>query len=220
MRSGLPRLMLDALTRISSVGAVSCLGTLSELRLMAIDLGWAEQPIRRGDGPVTELRPVTSDDAHPRSLSAIVGLGQQPLHTDGAHLVAPPDVVVLASTEPSETGTRLYRLGSQVRPLAAALTNGLFSIADGGDRFLATALADGRLRFDPGCMTPCDQRARTVAKFFEAAYSEASVHNWSATEGQLLVIDNRRMLQAREAHAPLDEPRVIQRVAFRTPEAP
>jgi hypothetical protein len=58
---------------------------MGTVRKQAAALGWAEVATRRADPPLSVLRPAEPGAAHPRSLSAQYGLGQQPLHIAGAH---------------------------------------------------------------------------------------------------------------------------------------
>lgn len=193
---------------------LSCLGTIEDARIAGAELGWTEHPVRRGDPVVSDLRAVSKDDAHPSSLSAIVGFDAQPLHTDGAHLIQPPDVIVLASTGPTPTATRILDIDSGSHIPRDALRHGIFSVATSPDRLYATALTAARLRYDPGCMTACDQRARTVVEYFSGAFNDSHRHEWTASDGQLLVVDNRWTLHAREAVQTNEIDRTLQRVAF------
>lgn len=185
---------------------------------MAASDGWSEVPVRRGDKPVSVLRPVETDAAHLRSLSARYGLGDQPLHTDGAHLAGPPDIVVLAVSAPSQTPTRLWAYDLVTRrpedPPRAAVSHGMFLVHAGRDSFHVPVLDGDRWRYDPGCMTPCDERARHVDEYLAAQLACASTWEW-ADAGQALVIDNRAVLHARAAVADGDQDREATRVAFR-----
>lgn len=201
-------------------GWVSGSGDVESIRKQAASLGWAEVAPRRGDTTVSVLRPVVAAAAHPSSLSAAYGLGQQPLHTDGAHIQAPPDLLVFISERPSTTPTQLLRPNGASRrkgeieiPLAA-LRHGMFLVRSGRDSFYAPVLSGSRYRYDPGCMTPCDVRALEVQGYFEEQLSRASAHEWSAA-GQVLVVDNRRTLHARSAVAESDAERELTRIAFR-----
>lgn len=179
------------------------------MQLDAKMLGWIMVPIRRGGPTVDTLRPVDPPDAAPNSLSARYGKGAQPLHTDGAHLLEPPDIVVLACETTSTTPTLLWNTISRV---PGFVRHGVFLISSGNDSFFTTAYARGLLRYDPGCMVPCDARARQTVQFFEEAASAATEYRWSEP-GQVLLINNRRVLHARAAAA--HEPqREIQRVSF------
>lgn len=177
--------------------------------------------MRRGDPSVSVLRPTEPGVAHPRSLSAQYGLGQQPLHTDGAHLPDPPDIVVLVSANASPTPTLVWtaaaHIGKGPGPISsrlAAFGHGMFLVRSGRDSFYAPILSGGHYRYDPGCMTACDARARQVDEYLASQLAEASACDWTSS-GQILVIDNRRALHARAAVAEEDTGRELTRVAFR-----
>jgi hypothetical protein len=91
----------------------------------------------------------------------------------------------------------------------------MFLVRNGRDSFYAPALSGSGYRYDPGCMTPCDARAREVQEYFEQELSRAYVHEWQ-TAGQVLVINNRRALHARSAVADGDLDRELTRIAFQT----
>lgn len=198
-------------------------GSLSSIRDQAKSLGWTEVVNRQGDPAVTALRPRTREDAHPHSLSVAYGLGGQPLHTDGAHLPEPPDILVLACEHGSSTPTLLWRslTGPGRTPLPwAASHHGMFLVRNGRDSFYTAVSTRNRYRFDPGCMTACDGRAQQIAAYFDDQLSNATAHEWApgsqrAPGPQLLIVDNRRSLHARAALSTADEQRTLVRVAFR-----
>ena len=194
---------------------------MDSIRQGAKSLGLVEIANRRGDAPLAVLRLVEEGAAHPRSLSAVYGLGQQPLHTDGAHQPDPPDFVVLVSSRPSATATRLWTAKTHHRrrrglasPPSAALDHGMFLVQNGRDSFYAPARSGARYRFDPGCMTACDARAREVEEYFTSQLAQAATYEWTAS-GQVLVIDNQQALHARSAVVEGDSDRELIRVAFR-----
>ncbi len=116
---------------------------------------------RHGDPAVSVLRPAAADAACPNSLSSAYGLRQQPLHTDGAHLGTPPDIVVLIATGPRPVhgGAAVIHIrGGGIS--AEGVRHGMFLVRNGRVSFYTPALSRGRYRYDPGCMTPCDARAR------------------------------------------------------------
>jgi hypothetical protein len=199
-------------------------GDVESIRKQAASLGWGEVAPRRGDPTVSVLRPAAADAAHPNSLSAVYGLGQQPLHSDGAHMQDPPDLLVFISERPSATPTQLWQPGIVVRRRGstrtdarvspAALDHGMFLVRNGRDSFYAPARSGWGYRYDPGCMTPCDARAREVQGYFDQQLSRATVHEWP-TSGQVLVVNNRHALHARSAVANGDLDRELPRIAFR-----
>lgn len=207
--------MLETLVAMSrQEGWAAGSGSIAQIRREAQSLGLTEVPVRRGDPTVTMLRPLSRDDAQANSLSAKYGKGGQPLHTDGAHLAKPPDVVVLACEGTSDTPTRLWRIR---RSLSAPvpldkMKHGVFLVTNGKDSFFSTAYSDSRFRYDPGCMVPCDARARKTVRYFEAAIESVIEHSWDEP-GKVLVIDNRKALHARASV--IDDPhREVQRVSF------
>lgn len=191
-------------------------GDLTSIREQAKLLGWTEVPARRGDPPVTTLKPKSKADAHPGSLSASYGLDAQPLHTDGAHLQVPPDILIFVSQSANKTPTRLWRqprFGRFSVAPNAALLNGMFLVRDGRESFFAPAVLEGRFRFDPGCMAPCDQRAVAAVRYFAEEFDSAEAFEWPSAN-RLLVLNNRRTLHARSAMAPGDEGRELSRIAY------
>jgi len=189
-------------------------GSIDAIRREATRLGLTEVPIRHGGPRVTTLRPLDRDEAPANSLSARYGKGEQPLHTDGAHLRIPPDIVVLTCTGTSRTPTRLWRMTHGVySPMAPNhVVHGVFLVSGGRESFFSTAYSDHRFRYDPGCMVPCDARARETVRYFEAALESAVDHTWNEPN-TVLVIDNRKVLHAR-ASAINDSDREIQRIKF------
>lgn len=190
-------------------------GSLLSLKFAAsgAHLGWREVPTRKGDPCVAELRPTEKSSARRRSLSAIYGLGGQPLHTDGAHLADPPDLIILHAGAPNGTPTLLRKVDAYRD--YERLSHGVFLVDNGPESFYATVRSEVGIRFDPGCMIPCDQRSREVVKFFEESINDAHSHTWTGAD-QFLLVDNRRVLHARAAVSPGDESRILHRIAIRT----
>ncbi|WP_156382766.1 hypothetical protein [Sanguibacter sp. Leaf3] len=195
-------------------GWSSSIGTLAELSWMTRAQGWTAIKQRSDDTtPETVLRPLSAEDAHPASMSATYGLGAQPLHTDGAHTPEPPDLIVLMGEAPSSTPTYLFKdVTYDTTP--KGIYSGVFRVDAGKDTFLTTALSRGRMRYDPGCMTPLDARAREVSRYFEEQLANAHPFSWD-TENLVLLIDNKRALHARGSVAAGDEGRSLTRLAYR-----
>lgn len=206
-----------ALADLARDGWTSFAGTLEDVIKSAALLGWQPVSLRRGDPLVSELRPVPASAARPNSLSSRTGTGPQPLHTDGAHLLQPPDVVALSSIDAHPASTRVFALHPADRR-SEDLRHGVFRVSDGRRSFYSFAMQDERLRFDPFCMSACDGYSRRVVEFFRAAFTASGRHDWSRESPQVLLIDNRRTLHAREAVTREAPPRLLRRIAFRQPE--
>lgn len=161
----------------------------------AVALGWSMVPIRRGESPLGTLRVVEAANAHPHSLSAMVGAGRQPMHTDGAHHREMPDLVLLSAAGPTSTPTLLCNPGC---PTEAQRT-GVFKVGGGRSGFYSGVVdRAGRWRYDPGCMTPMDDEGRAAAAELATLADSAVQYHWTEPN-TVLVIANRRVLHARAA---------------------
>lgn len=212
-----PSVIAEALMVLAERGWASLQGSLQDVTDYARKTGWQPVALRQGDGVVTELRAVASSRAHPNSISSRTGMGAQPLHTDGAHLKKPPDLVALESGTSHRAATRLWVAGGSDIPWDD-VRHGVFRVSDGMAVRFSVAAADNWLRYDPCCMTPMDERSRRAARFFESMYEDSMRHEWRRSTPEVLLIDNRRTLHAREAVDPADPPRRLTRAAFRRPE--
>lgn len=193
--------------------------SVAEVRFAATLLHWKEVAGRTSDPSVTDLRPKDRQNARPRSLSATYGLGPQPLHTDGAHLSNPPDLLLLFADEPSITPTLLWSTrstsSSRTRP-SSALAHGIFLVDKGRESFFTTSkLGALGVRYDPGCMIPCDQRARAAAQFFVDIIADATEYHWTFPRS-VLIIDNTTTLHARAEVPSQDKSRHLRRIVFTT----
>lgn len=154
---------------------------------------------RSSDDDVKVLRAMSKEKAHPRSLSAQYGYEPFPFHTDGAHLQTPPDFMLLAAKQDDagESPTHLKRLWVPPPPADDDdMRRGVFRVDAGRRTFYATCQsADGRTRFDPGCMAPIDPRSRRLADAILAGEPDFS-HGWTRS-GEILIVDNTRVMHAR-----------------------
>lgn len=195
-----------------------------DLTKLSFDLhghdGWDIVASRVGGPLVDTLTPTSADEAPKKSLSAKYGLGEQPLHTDGAHQQERPGIILLSAAQPSKIPTLLWRMRS-FRDLPdgiyADLHHGLFNVDSGKGSFLAPALDRHGFRFDPGCMEPADQRAKRVAGYFASVQKDAEHYEWRES-GQILAINNQGVLHAR-ADTDDDLNRAMHRVTLKQGKA-
>jgi hypothetical protein len=196
---------------------------LRGLRFEATLAKWEEVETRTGQGTTTVLRPTSQTTApFPRSISAVYGLDEQPLHVDGAHFPTPPDAVLLFCEEPNETPTNILSIKDLDLSFASAkeylpseyLRHGLFIVGSGPAAFLAPVLDDGRLRYDPNVMEPADARARDAAEYLKSMQDKATPFHWSVPKSYLLIA-NRLALHGRAKVLESDSAREVTRVAFR-----
>lgn len=201
----------DVEKELRSHGFALRVGTLSDVSIASIMQQKWKQDVQKGGANESTLRPMDQTRAPLRTLSAVHGLGAQPLHTDGAHLKQMPDVIVLHAPSPTETATIVWNLG---RKFPSSLRSGVFTVHGNAGGFLAHALANQRLRFDPVCMSPADNLAKEAMAFFDGVRDDAYCHHWSQSD-TLLFIDNTMSLHAREAVVDGEAAsRVIRRAAY------
>lgn len=168
---------------------------------IAYSLGDPRASRRRGP-LIDHLVPTEQQAANPQSLSARYGLSEFPWHTDGAHWSTPPRYLVMACFEADQQAAdTLICEGRLFDPLnSVAARSAVFRIINGGNSFYASARppSDCYYRYDPGCMTPTNDRAREVVSAID---QEKPVHEhkieWGA--GKFLLLDNWRYLHRRTA---------------------
>jgi hypothetical protein len=68
------------------------------------------------------------------------------------------------------------------------------------------------LRYDLACMRPASKRGKLMAERLEALIASSAPERLSWERGQLLVIDNYRMLHARGPAVVTDKDRVLIRI--------
>lgn len=184
-----------------------------DLRLerQARECGLQPTENRRGSGHLSALTPKTEEQAHPSSISAMVGLGKQPLHTDGAHQRTVPDFVLLWSETVSVTPTRIW----EPKNIPRGSRSGVFIITSGQERWLASGWDDEGIRFDPGCMAPGDAFALQLSTVLQDPPEEEVELIYWDKPGKVLLLRNRRVLHGRAAVAEGDTDRCLQRIAFK-----
>jgi hypothetical protein len=176
-------------------------GVLAAMRELGRALG---RPLAGRAGALLEIVvPTRIGEAWSRSLSARHGLAILPLHVESSHRTRPCRYVVLgclAPGSPSVATTLLDRHKLEFTPAEAALLAGAAVLVRSGRRsFYSTILSRDAayLRFDAGCMEAVDARGRAAMRLMDERLAETRPirHEW--IEGQILVIDNWRMLHGR-----------------------
>jgi alpha-ketoglutarate-dependent taurine dioxygenase len=170
------------------------------VRLIAARIGrpW---PHAQNEGNVERLAPRSRKDARPNSLSAMFGRGEFPAHTDQAHRLLPPRFLILAAAE-MEYGaarTTLVRVPTFTSSQAEAVRDGVFLVSNGSQSFYSSILRRDRrfVRFDAACMTPTNTQAVAAARVFMEGIEAGDVHEVEWRLGDILVVDNWKMLHGR-----------------------
>jgi len=163
---------------------------------------------------IKELQPRDSDSALRNTLSARYGTGAFPFHTEAAYWLCPPNYWVLFCENPS-SGKRPTLLvdGSE---LALGADSTLFkhvpwlvyrTYRPFYASVLETSSGEIRVRLDEQCMRPTYKTdlAERFKVFSDAA--KRSVIDW--TGGDLVIIDNWRMLHGRGPAIAADSDRLL-----------
>jgi hypothetical protein len=147
--------------------------------------------------------PRSQGEAYPKSLSPIHGAGAFPLHTDAAHLTKPPRFSALgcqaAGSSPVPTVLVHYDSLGPAESTAADLSAAPFLVSNGRRSFYSTTCDEKemRVRYDRGCMRPASSRSAKLAARFDHAWSRAPMHIHRCAAGDILVLNNWRVLHGR-----------------------
>ncbi len=161
----------------------------------------------RNGALIESIVPRSIEAAEERSLSAIYGLSELPLHIDTAHYLRPARYLLLGCANPgrSTTQTRLAPTSAlEFSPSELSLLSSTALLVRTGRRsFYSTILDHNRpfFRYDPGCMEPLDARGEQAMQIVSDAINRIEVirHEWR--RGEILLIDNWKMLHGRSATA-------------------
>lgn len=154
------------------------------------------------------IEPKGAEDAHPRSLSARYGLDALPFHTELSHRTRPCRYLLLGCIDPGSSGAATKLLDWRTLGFSSEeldlLEETPVLVRSGRRSFYSTILAPGGafLRYDPGCLEAVDQRGHTALALIEHRIAAASpqAHEWH--RGDILIIDNWRVLHGRSSSDP------------------
>ena len=181
----------------------TCGGSKLEAEVFALAHFLGTPAVGRRGRILEFLVPRSSWMANRNSLSALHGQGPFPLHTDGAHLPAPPRFLVLACDHPGScpvpTIIQHFDNIGFTDAERRSCEDATFLIRNGRRSFYSTVLSLHRpfIRFDQGCMVPSSDEACAVMHAIATKFAmlkPTEVH-WRA--GDILVIDNWRVLHGR-----------------------
>lgn len=154
------------------------------------------------------IAPSAPEQSHPRSLSVSNGLGRLPLHVELSHRTVPCRYVAMACLDPGHPRAATLLLDRKTLGFTpedeALLVSAPIFVRSGRRSFYSTLMPPHRsyLRYDPGCIEAPDERGLAALEFLEKRLStaEPQKHEWQP--GDILVIDNWRVLHGRSSSAP------------------
>jgi L-asparagine oxygenase len=216
-RAGFPREAADA---IEAHGfAVLPAVEPAEVLSLAYGLGVPTADSRSAE-LVKDLRPVELGSAANNTLSARFGTGAFPLHTETAYWRDPVRYLMLYCVEPGHAA-RATVLADPVVAIsdedAKLLRSALWTVRRIRRPFLTTVIDSApsgraRFRFDAECMAPADQMASRSAETLSRLIATQTRVSMDWKQGDVLVLDNHRLLHGRAASDRPDPDRHLQRV--------
>jgi hypothetical protein len=196
------------------VEARDCLAVANSL---GVPVGDARNP-----EPLRLIRPQPLDKAKTNTLSSRYGLGAFPFHTDAAYWPIPPRFILFYCVNPGSGDRPTLLVDPQEwllsDPIRLALCNEVWRVTTRRP-FLCTVGTQGdnglSVRFDEACMVPVTSGAQDVRETVRASLGSSSKTKIQWNEGDLLIVDNLRLLHARGEAAHADEDRVLARILIR-----
>lgn len=151
------------------------------------------------------LRPTPKQEAKKNTLSSRYGTGVFPFHTDTAYWQHPADYLLLYCVNPGcgKRQTLLSDATSWCLPQAKIdiLVNEIWKVVMTPTPFLCTVgnVREGflRIRFDQDCMLPAVPGKDEAIKIVLQAIRDSSQEAFSWKAGDLLILDNQRILHSR-----------------------
>ena len=179
------------------------------------------QPVGESRDPaiVRMLSPQVPSEALTNTLSSRYGMGPFPFHTESAYWRHPSRFVVLYCVHPGSGERPTLLKDSAEWDLSSRklqiLTHGAWK--SGGSRRFVCAIGSRcsgrlRLRFDLDCMKPLNRAAREASEIVGLCMQSQMPQRIEWHPGDLLVIDNFRILHARGAAGAPDQDRILERV--------
>ncbi len=196
------------------VGYVECLPIAHSLGVPAGDF--------RSPEPLRLIRPRATDKAKQNTLSSRYGMGAFPFHTDSAYWPTPARFILFHCVSPG-AGDRPTLLidprewslpGCERRLLCNEVwrvtTRRPFHCTVGRERDEGFCV-----RFDEACMVPVTTGANAVLQVIRDAILNSRIVTIQWREGDLLIVDNLRLLHARGWALQPDEDRILARILIR-----
>lgn len=168
------------------------------------------------------IQPKPKDTALGNTLSSRFGLGEFPLHTDGAGKILPPKYIFLefqgafaSSVSISLFDLNFIRETSECRKY---MHRYIFSVKNGVRNFISPIFNQNKhgdfFRYNPAIMKPLNDDAKKISSLIETnSSSHTGLITFFPSEGSAIFIDNHRLLHSRGAMSEgVSEGRSVRRI--------
>jgi L-asparagine oxygenase len=171
---------------------------------------------------IKDIRPQPKVAANINTLSSRYGMGAFPVHTEAAYLPSPPRFLLLYCMKPGSGGRKTVLMDA--RQLFTELSGdhppGTWVVKAGRSPFLCKAIwwkssSEFGIRYDRECLFPAGPAARSEEKWIHEFIAKSAPVEIQWTEGQLLIIDNCRVLHGRGGSKSDDRDRWLKRILIR-----
>lgn len=176
---------------------------------------------RSGSSFCDRVTPKDAPHSRSRSLSRIFSLGEFPLHVDTAHWVVPCRFLVLGCFSPG-TANRCTELLDTSRLVFSEvqrnlLHNAVFRIKNGRFSFFGSILSKSQpfIRLDEGCMHATSDTGEVALTLFQKKEWGGQIEQVHWETGDVLIINNWRVLHGRGGAMGVDGNRTLLRVSIR-----
>jgi alpha-ketoglutarate-dependent taurine dioxygenase len=181
------------------------------------------QPVssRNNNVLIDELRPLEKNQAKINSLSSKFGTKSFPFHTDTAYKKIPVRYIILYAINPGAghrttllvDGLRIFDLKVNKSKLESAI----FKIKNGRYSFITNMIeinkdATYRIRFDLSCMIPATRESIVMLNKCKKLIEGQEIIELEWVKGDLLILDNWRMLHGRGSVQVNDDDRLLYRL--------
>jgi Taurine catabolism dioxygenase TauD, TfdA family len=182
-------------------------------KVVEVACGLGDVVAGSGRTPVEVISPRSQTNARPASLSRHFGDGPLPLHCDTAHWTIPCRYIVLAceivgriETPTLLLDTRDLKFSDEERLLARSAT---FLVRNGWRSFYASLIDSQQsfVRIDPGCMEPVTEASVAAMQLYHYESHRSRVISFAWNAGDILIIDNWRVLHGRGNESTADSDR-------------
>jgi L-asparagine oxygenase len=177
------------------------------------------QPDPRDGVLVKDIRPQPKNTANTNTLSSRYGMGAFPVHTEAAYLQKPPQFLLLYCIEPGrgERTTVLLDGAAIASRLPDVRRPGTWVVKAGRRPFLCDvfwrrAQNQVGIRYDRECLFPRGPAALVEEQLIRSFIDTSTPVTIEWARGQLLIIDNHRMLHGRGGSNNDDRDRWLKRV--------
>lgn len=170
---------------------------------------------------VQTLRPRDAGTVADNQYSAIHGLGAFPLHTDLAHWAIPPRYFILRCISPAEDVCTLALPWAAVTPALASIDmrKAVFTGrkrragCSGLVRAMSRQASQDIRRWDSMFLKPLNQQARDLDGLLrDAKWTHSATRIPLRRPGDMILVDNWRILHGRDPVAPGSKGRLLERV--------